>query len=288
MTLILCNPIDALFVGRNLTEGDVLLPLERVPLQVVICLADRLRPLVDSGAWFDTPDAAYLHQIGDSYRRDFQPRFEIAMDGALVEGKPRCQALTQSYTQCKNSARATYCGRHDQARHLITMGVGEPALAQPNESPLSAGAIRSLEEAQEMIRRAMRRASRFGEILQHGLLGPEDADYVSNLLEQAHEIIGGVISGDRARDATQRSELRRRIQRMVDRIAIANKCEGREIHAAYLRLGGVPQGEMTIEQLKAKVNWLHTTYPDVIGADTREWEPPATTLSGMEPAITKR
>lgn len=166
--------------------------------------------------------------------------------------------------------------------------IGE-GLDQVSDSPISANAVGDLQQMEHDLMMLDHRLAR----LQIEMAGADeewlaDLAYCQQKANRSYQLVRSIISGDHARAAQQRHELRARIQEMVERIAAHDQVEGREIHTAYMRaMGYKPQSEMSVEELKQKVNWLMETYKDLFPVDGREWLPPGYT--GMEPGkITKQ
>lgn len=79
--------------------------------------------------------------------------------------------------------------------------------------------------------------------------------------------------------------LKQRISRMIDRLIEADiASEPRDVHALFLKEGGKSQTYMTAEELRAKVDWLYDTWPDVFKRDTRDWVPAS---KSMAPALSR-
>lgn len=103
--ILVCHPADREYAERvYLSQEETLVTSERCPRQVVLHLADRLKPLVESGSWFEHPPRTLAAEL--RWRPDFRPQ--------TGDGKQRCQAQTRSFTQCRLAAQAggDYCKAH--------------------------------------------------------------------------------------------------------------------------------------------------------------------------------
>lgn len=288
-TFIVCALADETHVlvhYRKQTNEDVL-PSERCPEQHAIRLPNRLKLLARSGAWFDTSlDAGWVaHAI----------LYQNQREALTASGKPRCQAWqVDGVTQCRHSAvEPTYtdvprfCKSHYTKRDFR---IHEPGagLDEQNANPLDESALSEISSVGAGIGSVLYDLSR---LQSSAHLADEDAARVGTIYADLHDLrarLEYVVSGDRERDAKQRRELTNRLQRMVDRIVIARKIEGVDVHMAFIRSGGKKQSEMTIEELKGKVDWMFRNYEDVFPADVREWQPPDVQVSGMEPGGIRR
>lgn len=285
-TFVVCNPADEGHVYahyRKQTNEDVITS-ERCPEQHIIRLPKRLKLLAISGSWFDmSPDAQWI-PVRMMYQTD--------REALTQKGKPRCQAWQKDgYTQCRFTAVLRFegdqslprlCQGHYKERKF---GIHEPGagLDELNDNPLSEDSLGEISSVAYRIGGVMHDLQRLQSSTQ--IIG-EEAERVGKAYADLHDLrarLEAIVNGDRERDVKLRRELTNRILRMVDRIQIVRKVEGVEIHMAFIRSGGKKQSEMTIEELKGKVDWLMRTYEDVFPMDGREWQPPDVATSGAEP-----
>lgn len=286
-TFVICNPADNVHVithYRKQTNEDVIAS-ERCPEQHLIRLPNRLKLLAISGSWFEvSPDAQWI-QV-----RMMSQSLRVAV---TTKGKPRCQAWQKNGTQCPYTAVPRFPGdTHEPPRFCKThetkreFGIHEPGagLDEPNPNPLDRSSLEEISSVAWKIGTVLAYLQRLQSSVQ--LIG-EDSERVGEAYADLHDCrsrLEAIVKGDRQRDAKLRRELTHRINRMVDRICVAKRIEnGMAVHMAYINSGGKKHAEMTIEELKAKIDWLMRTYEDVFPADTREWEPPDAVISGMEP-----
>jgi hypothetical protein len=286
MTILVCNPLDeqqARWEWRN-GEHERMVVTERCPSQVILHMADRLLLMVQSGAWFDLPEA---EEIAAAQRR----RDELVM---LLDGvdRVRCCALNQNGTQCKRPAeipvlpseqvQRAYCVMHSLKRKMWVHRIGE-GLAEVSPNPMSEVTMDALSALNTRLGTVIWQFSNIaGRLADLGEASFTAGTAFAELCDIREELVA-VLRGDREKAEKQRRELRLRIQDMIRRIERAKNIEGREVHTAYMRAGGKSQMEMNVEELKTKIDWMFTAYADVFPADTREWQPPDVPTSGMEP-----
>lgn len=299
-TFAVCNPLDSWHVKFNpdlLPSNETLIQSDRCPVQHVIHLPHRLELLARSGAWFDTAPEAELYRNDVRYRQNHYEHF-------LEPGnKPRCQATNNDGVQCKKAAtemaqiwrdfdddgqqpdRPIFCKAHAAKRHFIVTSPGA-GLDQPIDNPLS---LATLEEISRIAAAVGGVAWSLRDL--QGRLAGGDIERVGQMyakLHDAREKLDAIVSGDRERDAKARRILTDRISRMVDKICVVKKIEGVDVHMTFIRAGGKKQSEMTLEELKGKVNWFYMNYADVFTTDVREWEPEVAHITGVEPGAVRR
>lgn len=314
--LLICHPTDTDYVGRFRQEGDQIVATEHCAMQVIVYLPERLHQLVLPGSWFENAPEADQVRSFNRMRTAFAERIEAT-------GLPRCQTRNKDGGQCKHAAASgegnLHCKRHARERDFAIL---RPALGldQPNDSPVTDDVMWELREMLTHVGIARITVSSVA----HGVsdlatrlplyVGPNSQhaaneddrrddermytgwlrDYADRLdreetrLNDIYMRLSAIISGDRQRSSEQRRKLRGRLRTLVDAIAAAKGCEGREIHAAWLRAGGKPQEESTVEELKKKLDWLHVAYADFIPVDLREWTPPDVETTGREPGGIRR
>lgn len=291
MTIMVCHPLDedqARWQWRN-GEHERIVITERCPTQIILHVADRLLMLVQSGAWFDLPEA---EEFAAASRR----RNEMALTLDNLE-RARCCAVNANGLQCKRpaeipvlpseQAQRAYCVMHALKRKIWIHRIGD-GLAEVSPNPMSEVTMEALSVLNSRLGTVIWQfsniAHRFGDL---GDAAFAAGTAYAELCDLREEFVS-VLRGDRERAEKQRRELRLRIQDMIRRIEREKHIEGREVHTAYMRAGGKSQTEMSVEELKKKIDWMFTAYADVFPTDTREWEPPQVEITGMEPGAIRR
>lgn len=279
-TFIVCNLVDEWYVRIHLMDNEWLVLSDRCPTQHIVHLPHRLRALGESGAWFDSLEAdwarsALIHQL------------YLSPTIANSE-KRRCQAWNADASQCKHGAAEgiPFCKPHDKKRTFTTHRPGE-GLDTPSENPISTDILHELSGVSSSLAGVLYELRS----VQERIFG--DADLAQRVGQQYAELwdarhrLDAIVRGDREREAKLRQQLIFQIQRMVDRICIARKFEGVEVHTAFIKSGGKKHDQMNVEELKGKVNWLFENYRDVFPVDGRTWDPPDAPTSGMEPGAVR-
>lgn len=276
--IALCHPDDAKLASRFYIQNERLIITERCPRQAVVFLGDRLALQAESGGWFDTAlEAAPLRVMSERQRQ-----FDDLLDSGW-----RCKATTKTLTQCRNPVHKTlgYCKKHDRERDVTLFRIGE-GLDQTSANPLSSKDLEEIGHVAHNLLFAIHDIEAYLKTVE-----PQPAYLVRTLerLETDREILLNIVDVDKREDQRQRKGLRVRIQRMVERIEAkwsTYRVDGKAIHSRWMEEGGPSQTDSTVEELKAKVDWLYLTYEEAFESDTREWLPPG--LSGNEPGLVKK